>query len=78
MPPKLTLLLDAPSHVLRPRLAARGEPIAHYMTADVLTRLRQALHDRLRTAGRGPWLRIAADDPSAVLEEAQAAIEAMQ
>ena len=76
--PKLIVLLDAPVELLLQRVLRRGRPCERRLNERRLEGIRRAILDRASQPGQGPVLQLPADDPDRVLEEVQAAVEAMQ
>lgn len=75
-PPKLTVLLDAPTETLLERIRRRGRRAEQGLAAAQLDRIRKAILALAEEPGHGPILRLVADDAERVFEEAAAAIEA--
>ena len=78
VPPKLTVLLDAPLDQLLDRIRRRGRPCEMGLGPEVLERIRQAILARAGQPGRGPVLRLTYDEPRPALDEVLAAIDAMK
>lgn len=77
-PPKLTVLLDAPTETLAQRIRRRGRPSEQGLTAVRLEAIRQAILSLAGQRGRGPILSLVHDDTDRVFDEVVAAIEAMR
>ena len=76
MKPKLVLWLDAPSSWLTQQVPAAGSQVEY--PEKVLERFRGNLTAQIRQPLTGPWLKLDPRDRPAALEEALAAVQAMQ
>jgi 2-amino-4-hydroxy-6-hydroxymethyldihydropteridine diphosphokinase len=76
--PRLIVLLDAPVERLLERIRRRGRPGEGTLAADVLQRIRDAILARARRPGVGPVLRVASEEPAAMLAEVVAAVESIK
>jgi 2-amino-4-hydroxy-6-hydroxymethyldihydropteridine diphosphokinase len=75
--PKLIVVLDPPSDRLDRGLRRGGDIAENRLGDGSLDRIRRAVLDMANAPGRGPVLRLTADDRQRVLGEVLAAVEAM-
>jgi deoxyguanosine kinase len=78
VPPKLIVLLDSPVEAIMDRIQRRGRKGEHYLTMEQLDRIRQSILERASQPGLGPVLKTSGVDIESALNEASAAIQAME
>ena len=77
VPPKLLVLLNAPTDVLLKRIGKRGRRGEEHLTREHLDRLRESLLHQAAIPDVGPVLRLDSQTPEASFAEVAAAIAAM-
>ena len=78
VPPKLIVFLDSPAEVLMDRIRRRGRKGERYLNMEQLDRIRQSILERASQPGLGPMLVTSGADVESALDEALAAIQAME
>jgi 2-amino-4-hydroxy-6-hydroxymethyldihydropteridine diphosphokinase len=76
--PKLLIVLEAPAEALVDRIGHRGRNGEQYLSMAQLDRIRQSILDQASQPGLGPVLKLNNSDIDSVLDEALAAIQAME
>ncbi|MGA2062688.1 MAG: deoxynucleoside kinase, partial [Thermoguttaceae bacterium] len=78
VPPKLIVFLDSPAEALMDRIRRRGRKGEQNLNLEQLDRIRQSILDQASQPGLGPVLVTNGADIKSALDEALAAIQAME